>query len=119
MSRYRPKKYYAIVAVILIVTLLLLFWYFKINLAVAYLISVSAVAFLFYGWDKNRAAQNDRRIPEIVLHLLAFIGGSPGAFLGQVAFRHKIRKMKFKIVFVLIVLVQILVLAGYWSYRQG
>lgn len=47
------------------------------------------MTFLFYGFDKNRAIKNKNRVPEIVLHILALIGGTHGAFLGQKVFRHK------------------------------
>ena len=50
------------------------------------------------------------RIPEIVLHLLTLIGGTLGALLGQLIFRHKIKKIKFIIVFWVIVIVQVVVI---------
>lgn len=56
-----------------------------------WVIAFSVVTFLFYGLDKGLAkAQPARiRVPELVLNLLAVAGGSLGAWLGRVAFRHK------------------------------
>ena len=73
---------------------------------------------LFYGYDKHQAGNNGFRIPEIVLHLLALIGGSPGALLGQILFRHKTRKVKFSFVFIMIVIIQVVVIAVWMSRNQ-
>ena len=40
---------------------------------------VSPVCFAAYGLDKRRAARQMDRIPERTLHLLALVGGWPGA----------------------------------------
>ena len=63
------------------------------------LASVNIVTFGLYGFDKRQARCERYRIPEAMLHWAAMIGGSPGAALGQIAFRHKTRKLKFRIVF--------------------
>lgn len=57
----------------------------------------SIIAFLMYGWDKRQAKTNGWRVPEKKLHGLAFLGGWPGAMLGQKYFRHKTQKGEFKI----------------------
>ena len=38
--------------------------------------------------QKRQAKKVGNRVPEIVLHLMALIGGSPGALLGQLLFRN-------------------------------
>lgn len=60
---------------------------------------MSAVCFAAYGSDKRRAATGRRRVPEQTLHILALLGGWPGALLGQRQFRHKTKKPSFLIVF--------------------
>ena len=75
-----------------------------------YLLGISLVTFVQYGWDKRQARKQKRRIPEKRLHLLALAGGTPGAFLGQLAFRHKTQKKIFRLVFGGIVLVQLAVI---------
>ena len=72
-------------------------WY-----AAAYLglVAVTSLAsFAAYGLDKRRAAVGGRRVPERTLHLLASLGGWPGAILAQRQFRHKTRKVSFQIAF--------------------
>lgn len=70
------------------------------------LAAVNAATFLLYAWDKASAVRRGRRIPEAVLHLLALLGGSPAALLGQLLFRHKTRKASFQLRFWGIVLLQ-------------
>jgi len=76
---------------------------------------MSAVTFIAYGLDKRRALRGQRRVRERTLHLLELAGGWPGGLLGQIAFRHKRRKVSYMLVFVGIVLLHI---AGwYLAYR--
>src|SRR5262245_26234956 len=78
--------------------------------AVAYLmvlVVMSLVCFIAYGLDKRQAANGGRRVSERTLHLLAFLGGWPGALLGQRRFRHKTQKLTFRIVFWLVVVLHI------------
>src|SRR5260370_3308652 len=78
--------------------------------AAAYLIVVgvmSLVCFIAYGLDKRQAVNGGRRVSERTLHLLAFLGGWPGALLGQRHFRHKTQKVKFRIVFWMVVVLHV------------
>jgi uncharacterized membrane protein YsdA (DUF1294 family) len=59
---------------------------------------MSLVCFVAYGWDKRRASNGSRRVPEQTLYFLTLLGGWPGALLGQRHFRHKTRKLSFLIV---------------------
>lgn len=60
---------------------------------------VSLVAFLAYDADKTAAVRGTSRIPESTLHVLALLGGWPGALVGQQALRHKTRKQPFRTIF--------------------
>jgi uncharacterized membrane protein YsdA (DUF1294 family) len=51
--------------------------------------------FMLFGLDKIRAENGAWRVAESNLLLLAFIGGSIGAYLGRAVFRHKTRKQPF------------------------
>jgi len=118
MARQNPSKLPLIVAACLIAVVFGLFWWMDLNLLYAYLMSVSVTAFLFYGYDKRQSLRSGWRIPEVVLHLLALVGGSPGALAGQIFFRHKTRKLKFRIVFAAIVILQVVLGYFYWTrYR--
>ena len=88
-------------------------WYFTpIHPLWIYLITLTLITFCFYGHDKHQAIYQKNRIPEAVLHFLALIGGTVGAFAGQLVFRHKTKKLKFRLIFIIIVLVQ----AGFISW---
>lgn len=67
-------------------------------------LALSTFAFFAYRGDKCRAETGHWRIPESTLHLLALIGGWPGAFLARRWLRHKTAKTGFQLVFWLVVL---------------
>ena len=69
--------------------------------------AMSLVTLVAYAIDKRRAKLNRRRIPERTLHLLSLAFGFPGAFVGQQLFRHKRRKVRFMVVFWMIVALHI------------
>jgi len=60
-----------------------------------YLVIINFVAFAAFGFDKMLAKGGRRRIAEATLLLYALAGGSPGAYAGRTAFRHKTRKQPF------------------------
>ena len=65
-----------------------------------WLLTLSVVTFIAYGYDKAQAKAGGSRIPEIVLHGLALAGGFLGGWLGRAIFRHKTRKASFTIVLI-------------------
>lgn len=78
--------------------------------AVAYLGLIaltSCASFVAYGLDKRRAAVGGPRVPERTLHVLALLGGWPGAILAQRRFRHKTRKVSFLVVFWAVVVLHV------------
>ncbi|MDO4586002.1 MAG: DUF1294 domain-containing protein [Planctomycetia bacterium] len=72
-----------------------------------YFIIVNFVAFIMFGSDKMKAKKNQWRISESNLFLIAFIGGSIGAWGGMYFFRHKTRHWHFKYGIPFILLLQI------------
>lgn len=66
---------------------------------VAVVVVTSVASFVLYGIDKRRAGTGARRVPERTLHVLAVLGGWPGALVGQRQFRHKTQKVSFQLVF--------------------
>lgn len=79
--------------------------------------ALSVATFIAYGLDKSAAGRGRRRIAENTLHLLALLGGWPGALLAMQVFRHKRRKRSFVINLWLIALAHT---AGWvwWMGRQ-
>jgi uncharacterized membrane protein YsdA (DUF1294 family) len=61
----------------------------------SWVLAVSAVAFVLFGYDKRRAQQGGGRVPEIVLHLVGWAGGAAGALLGMRVWQHKTRHAAF------------------------
>jgi uncharacterized membrane protein YsdA (DUF1294 family) len=99
--------------------LLLALWRLGLAPAYAYLASANVMTLLLYGYDKRQAIVGGTRIPEMALHIGALLGGSPGALLAQELFRHKTRKLKFRMVFAAIVLLQVAAVCGYWRFVHG
>lgn len=62
-------------------------------------LAVSLVTLVAYWVDKRAAQEGGRRTPENTLHLLALLGGWPGALVAQQKFRHKSSKKEFRAVF--------------------
>jgi len=121
-GRIRPQTFHAVVALCITVVLMLLLlllirpafgwgWYLGL-----WLLSINATAFGYYGYDKRQAKVSGPRVPEVVLHGLAVVGGSLGAYAGMQIFRHKTIKGPFRIVFWFTVVLQIM-LIGALIYR--
>ncbi len=69
-----------------------LFFFYWIYVAV-----INFVSFALHGIDKRKAVGGKWRIPEFTLLFTGFIGGAVGSFIGMKLFRHKTRKLKFRI----------------------
>lgn len=63
-----------------------------------YLIIINIITFLIYGLDKYFAKKRMFRISEKILFILSIMGGFLGAIIGMKKFRHKTKKIIFKIV---------------------
>ena len=75
--------------------------------------AASLVAFAAYALDKSAARGGRRRTPENTLHLLALLGGWPGALVAQNRLRHKSSKAPFLAVFWATVLLNCVALGLY------
>jgi uncharacterized membrane protein YsdA (DUF1294 family) len=87
--------------------------HFSIDALPSWLVAITLVTFLAYGYDKAIAGSNRMRIPEKVLLVLTFTGGTVGAFVGRALFRHKTIKRSFRIQLWLVVLLQIILVLVY------
>ena len=79
-----------------------------------YLAAVNLVTFTVYGVDKAKARRGAWRVPEKTLFLLPLLGGSVGALLGLLVFRHKTKHWYFVWGIPLILLAQIAL--AVWVY---
>lgn len=70
---------------------------------------------MLYWFDKHAAIQRTARIRESTLHLLALLGGWPGAYAAQKVLRHKTVKQPFQAIFLVCVVVNIAGLILYSS----
>jgi len=116
MPKRQPKKTFFWIATALVAAASVLLWRLGLPMLYAYLIGINAVTILLYGYDKRQAVVGGGRVPELILHLTALLGGSPGALLAQTVFRHKTRKFKFRAVFVGILFVQLSAAFAYWYF---
>ena len=71
------------------------------------LIAINAVTFIFFGIDKWKAVHGKWRISEAMLLGLAVLGGSIGAWLGMMAWRHKTKHKMFQLGVPVIMIMQI------------
>ena len=74
-------------------------------------LAASAVTFIAYAIDKSAARKGGWRTKEGTLHLLALVGGWPGALVAQSVLRHKSRKQPFRVIFWLTVILNCAALA--------
>lgn len=64
------------------------------NIALA-LLAINTIAFAAFGIDKLKARAGHWRVQESTLLMLAFLGGTAGAYAGRAMFHHKTRKQPF------------------------
>ena len=76
----------------------------------------SVITYVVYAFDKSAAQRGAWRTSESTLHLLALIGGWPGAIFAQQKLRHKSQKQEFRFVFWITVLLN--VAAFLWVLTQ-
>lgn len=78
------------------------------------LIGINGWTMFQFKLDKMQAIAGERRVPEADLLALAAMGGTPGAFLARHIFRHKTRKEPFSTRLMLIAVVQVGLLVGWF-----
>jgi uncharacterized membrane protein YsdA (DUF1294 family) len=120
-NRPRSDRTWAVLTLLLIVLGMVSFaavtkWNRR-YLPAGYLLAVNLTTFILYWADKRAAKAATSRVPELLLHLAALVGGSVGAMAGQLLCRHKTRKMKFQLVFWGIVMLQVVGIIVYFATR--
>ena len=77
------------------------------NIILYYLLAVKIATFFLYGIDKYKARKGRWRISEATLLMMAFIGGSIGAWSGMRLWHHKTMHKKFKYGIPIIIILQV------------
>jgi len=103
---------------LLLYVALALRWHVPWPVGAAY-VGLSLLCFLLYARDKAAARAGRRRTPERSLHLLALLGGWPGALLAQRHLRHKSRKAAFRALFRVTVLLNLAAFMALSSPQGG
>lgn len=86
------------------------------ELYLGFIILMSLITLCVYISDKQKAKKNKWRIPEKVLLLLSFLGGSIGGLIALYGFRHKNKHWYFVVVNILSLLIHIAL--GYFVYTK-
>ena len=93
------------------------------NPYVVWVAALSATAFLMYGLDKLLSEIKiwEVRTPNLVLHVLAVLGGFPGGWAGMMVFHHKTNIRKHPDFWAVLTLSTLghAVLTYYWFFMQG
>lgn len=80
-----------------------------------YFAVLSLLAFVMMRIDKTQAQRRGQRIPEKNLWSAAIFGGGIGAYAGMMAFRHKTKHTNFRVGFLLLAAIDVVLLI--WSYQ--
>ena len=75
-----------------------------------YYLIINIILLITMFVDKYRAINNKWRIREKYLFKLAIFGGGLGGLLGMYLFHHKTKKIKFKFIFNLSILLHIIII---------
>ena len=76
-------------------------WIFSLGMIETFLVLlvlINILTFILYAIDKRNAQRKDRRIRESVLIFFSLMCGGIGALLGMCLMKHKTRKMKFRVI---------------------
>ena len=81
----------------------------EIMLLMGYLGLINLITFIMFGLDKSKAKRGVNRISEKTLLGISLIGGAFGGLLGMLVFRHKTKKLSFKLLFGIVLLINVIV----------
>ncbi|MDF1514210.1 MAG: DUF1294 domain-containing protein [Anaerolineae bacterium] len=103
----RQKLTYTILALVLAISLASSFQSrLTVNAYFTWIGAFTFVAWAFYGLDKNIAEfkrLKGWRVPEFTLHILALLGGFPGAWIGRTMFNHKTNVKQHPLILIILI----------------
>jgi len=74
-----------------------------------FLVVSNILTFIVFGVDKWYAKKYKRRVSELFLLSLTFLGGTFGALLSMMIFRHKTSKKSFILKLLIVIFVQLII----------
>lgn len=74
--------------------------------------AISIITAALYAWDKRAATRDNRRIPEKTLLLCSLAGGWPGGILAGQVFRHKTKKLSYRVKFLICTALNVTAIIG-------
>ena len=120
MNELGPVRFFAMLSFGAAIGLTaVIWWYFSFDVVLAWLIAITLVSFLTFGYDKAISGSKRTRVPEKVLLALTLAGGTIGTFAGRAIFRHKTIKMSFQNKLWFVVVVQIILVVVYFLWAWG
>ncbi|MGL4697434.1 DUF1294 domain-containing protein [Enterococcus larvae] len=66
-----------------------------------YLVGINLYTLILMYYDKRQARKREWRIPENQILLAGVLGGGPAGLISQQLFRHKTKKPKFYVAFII------------------
>ncbi|WP_455067931.1 DUF1294 domain-containing protein [Parvimonas micra] len=88
---------------------------YNYKLLISIIFIMNLISFTIFYIDKRKAIEGKNRISGNSLLLSALLLGSIGAFLSMQIFRHKTKKLKFKVLVPIFFVVKVLIL--YYLYK--
>ncbi len=82
---------------------------------IVYVLVINLIAFLTMWWDKWKASKQEWRVAEATLHVIGFMGGAVGIFVGMYRLRHKTQKRSFQVLAIVGLIVSLII---YWLIVQ-
>lgn len=80
------------------------------GMVILFISIINVMSYWFYAQDKEAAQLGKSRVPENTLHILAFLGGWPAAWLAQQRLRHKTQKQPFRKIYFCTICLNILLI---------
>ncbi|MGO3751879.1 MAG: DUF1294 domain-containing protein [Peptoniphilaceae bacterium] len=77
------------------------------------LLLLNTISFLLYFIDKKRAIKGKNRISEKNLIISSLFLSALGSFMAMILFKHKTKKLKFKILIPLLMIIQIFIIINF------
>lgn len=79
-----------------------------------YVVIINILTYGVFGWDKYKAKKGAWRISEKSLLILCAVGGASGGLIAMNAFKHKRKKILFKVLVPLFLIIHVFI-AGFIS----